>query len=172
VGLVSPNLLTLKKILIMEWKRLNGEPIMDIYEEVESAILQSISNNNPLRICIGSDSQVKGEMMDMATAIVFIREGKGGFMFVNKSRSKNTMGMKERLLKEVADSIEIAYKICPLLERYEIPMEVHADISTDPSFKSNVALKEAMGYIMGMGYTFKAKPNAFAGTSCANKIVQ
>ncbi len=156
----------------MEWKRLNGEPILDVYESVETTILREIARNNKLKICIGSDSQVRGEKMDMATAIVFIREGKGGFMFVKKTSSKHNIGMRERLLKEVADSVEIAYKICPLLERYDIPMEVHADISTDPSFKSNVTLKEAMGYILGMGYTFKAKPNAFAGTSCANKIVQ
>jgi len=32
-------------------------------------------------------------------------------------------------------------------------------------------LKEAMGYIMGMGFAFKAKPDAFASSSCANKIV-
>jgi hypothetical protein len=28
-----------------------------------------------------------------------------------------------------------------------------------------------MGYIMGMGFAFKAKPEAFASSSCANKIV-
>ena len=154
------------------WNRLNGEPIIDVYKTVESSILEEIAKNNRIKICIGSDSQVRGEKMVMATAIVFIREGKGGFMFVKKTSATHNIGMRERLLKEVADSVEIAYKICPLLERYDIPMEVHADISTDPSFKSNVTLKEAMGYILGMGYTFKAKPNAFAGTSCANKIVQ
>lgn len=156
----------------MAWKRLNGDPINSITDAVENAILTSIANKNPIKVCIGSDSQVKGTKLDMATAIVFLREGRGGFMFVKKSTTKHTMGMKERLLKEVADSIEIAYRICPLLERYNVPLEVHADINTDPTFESNVALKEAMGYILGMGYTFKAKPNAFAGTSCANKIVQ
>jgi len=29
-----------------------------------------------------------------------------------------------------------------------------------------------MGYIMGMGFAFKAKPNAFASSNCANKMVQ
>ena len=33
------------------------------------------------------------------------------------------------------------------------------------------ALREAMGYILGMGFAFKAKPEAFASSSCANKIV-
>ena len=45
------------------------------------------------------------------------------------------------------------------------------DINTNPNFKSNVALKEAMGYILGMGFAFKAKPEAFASSSCANKAV-
>ena len=50
--------------------------------------------------------------------------------------------------------------------------ESFLDINTNPNFKSNDALKEAMGYILGMGFVFKAKPDAFASSSCANKIVQ
>jgi predicted RNase H-related nuclease YkuK (DUF458 family) len=29
-----------------------------------------------------------------------------------------------------------------------------------------------MGYILGMGFVFKAKPESFASTNCANRIVQ
>jgi predicted RNase H-related nuclease YkuK (DUF458 family) len=29
-----------------------------------------------------------------------------------------------------------------------------------------------MGYITGMGFAFRAKPHAFASSSCANKVVQ
>jgi len=28
-----------------------------------------------------------------------------------------------------------------------------------------------MGYILGMGYAFKAKPDAFASSCCADKMV-
>jgi predicted RNase H-related nuclease YkuK (DUF458 family) len=75
------------------------------------------------------------------------------------------------MLVEVARSIEIAYELCDLFNRYDIDMEVHADINTSPQFKSNEALREAMGYILGMGFAFKAKPEAFASSSCANKMV-
>jgi predicted RNase H-related nuclease YkuK (DUF458 family) len=51
-------------------------------------------------------------------------------------------------------------------------MEVHADINTNPNFKTNDALKEAIGYIMEMGFAFRAKPHAFASLSCANKVAQ
>jgi predicted RNase H-related nuclease YkuK (DUF458 family) len=55
---------------------------------------------------------------------------------------------------------------------YDVDLEVHADINTNPMFKSNQALHEAMGYILSMGFVFKAKPEAFASSYCANKIVQ
>jgi predicted RNase H-related nuclease YkuK (DUF458 family) len=50
-------------------------------------------------------------------------------------------------------------------------MEVHADINTNVQFKSNEALKDAMGYIMGMGFSFKAKPDSFASSCCADKVL-
>jgi len=58
-----------------------------------------------------------------------------------------------------------------LLDKFNVALEVHADINTDPHFQSNIALKEAMGYILGMGFEFKAKPDAFASSSCADKVV-
>jgi len=81
------------------------------------------------------------------------------------------MSIKQRMLNEVGKSIDIAYQLCRLFTLYNVDMEVHADINTDPNFKSNDALKEAMGYIMGMGFAFRAKPHAFASSSCADKVV-
>ena len=62
-------------------------------------------------------------------------------------------------------------KIDCIIDLYEVDLEVHADINTNPSFKSNTALSEAMGYILSMGFVFKAKPDAFASSYCANKMV-
>ena len=81
------------------------------------------------------------------------------------------MGLRERMILEVAKSVEVAYALCDLLDEHKVELEVHADINTDPHFQSNAALKEAMGYILGMGFVFKAKPNAFASSSCADKVV-
>ena len=92
-------------------------------------------------------------------------------MFIHNEKTKQQFSIKERMLLEVAKSIEIAYELCDLFTVYDVDMEVHADINTNPNFKSNAALKEAMGYILGMGFAFKAKPEAFASSSCANKAV-
>jgi len=156
---------------MMKWRRLNGDPIEDsVIEAVEAAIIRETEKGHRLKVCIGSDSQVKGTEVDFATVIVFLREKKGGFMFISTCTEKNNMSLKERMIKEVSKSVEVAYSVCDLLDRYKVELEVHADINTDPHFQSNAALKEAMGYILGMGFVFKAKPDAFASSSCADKI--
>jgi predicted RNase H-related nuclease YkuK (DUF458 family) len=156
----------------MAWRRLNGEIIPgSIKDKVESTIEFEASLGNRLKLCIGTDSQRKGDSIEFATVIVFVREKKGGFMYINSCREQRMMGIKERMILEVAKSVEIAYELCPVLDKYDIELEVHADINTDPQFPSNVALKEAMGYILSMGFQFKAKPDAFASSCCADKIV-
>ena len=127
----------------MRWRKFNGDPIeLPIIDAVENAIKRETEKGFRLKVCIGTDSQVKGQETEFATVIVFLREGHGGFMFIHNEKS-----------------------------RHQFTIKVHADINTNPQFKSNDALKEAMGYILGMGFAFKAKPEAFASSSCANKVV-
>ncbi len=156
-----------------QWRKLNGQLIEgSIEDEVRRTVLREKEAGNELKVCIGTDSQAKGKETDFATVIVFVRKGKGGFMYIRNETTKQKMYIKERMLIEVGKSIEVAYALCRIFTIYNVDMEVHADINTNPNFKSNDALKEAMGYIQGMGFAFKAKPEAFASSSCANKVVQ
>ena len=156
----------------MTWKKFSGEVIhSSILEEIESSIVRETEKGYRLKVCIGTDSQVKGAVTDFATVIVLLREHHGGFMYINQDKTTQKMSIKERMLVEVQKSIEIAYSICDLLDLYDVDLEVHADINTNPMFKSNKALNEAMGYILSMGFIFKAKPEAFASSTCADKMV-
>jgi len=156
----------------MRWRKFNGESIsLPIKDAVEAAIQREAEIGTKLKVCIGTDSQVKGEDTEFATVIVFLREHNGGFMYIHNEKTKQRYHLKERMLLEVAKSIEVAYDLCNLFIEYNVEMEVHADINTNPQFRSNDALKEAMGYILGMGFAFKAKPEAFASSCCADKMV-
>lgn len=165
-----------------KWRKLSGERIkIPIADEVMNVLTRERKAGHELKVCIGTDSQVKGKETEFATVIVFIRKGKGGFMYIHNEITKQKMSIKERMLTEVGKSIEVAYALCNIFSRFSVDMEVHADINTNPNFKSNDALKEAMGYIVGRarpddpvgrGFAFKAKPDAFASSSCANKVVQ
>ncbi|MBX2815241.1 MAG: ribonuclease H-like YkuK family protein [Saprospiraceae bacterium] len=156
----------------MKWRRLNGEKVLaPLQQAVEDTLIREQEAGHKLKVCIGTDSQPHSTNVEFATAIVFLREKKGGFMFISNFKHQGPMGIKERMITEVAKSVEVAYSLCDLLDLYDVELEVHADINTDPAFQSNTALKEAMGYILSMGFVFKAKPDAFASSSCADKVI-
>jgi uncharacterized protein len=114
----------------MTWKKFSGEVIhSSILEEVERAIIRETENGYKLKVCIGTDSQVKGSVTDFATVIVLLREHHGGFMYIAQDKTTQQMGIKERMLVEVQKSIETAYEVCDLLDLYDVDLEVHADIN-------------------------------------------
>lgn len=154
------------------WRSFDGKAIdSSIEDKIRETIKQERGEGKKLKVCIGTDSQVKGIDTYFATVILFLREHNGGFMFIHKETRKQKIHIKERMLQEVGMSVEIAYQLCDLFIEYNVEMEVHADINTNPNFKSNDALKDAMGYILGMGFAFKAKPEAIASSCCADKAV-
>ncbi|WP_235299022.1 ribonuclease H-like YkuK family protein [Portibacter marinus] len=156
----------------MVWKKYNGSVISgDILNEVEQTLSREKAMGFRTHICIGTDSQVTSGVTEFATVIVFIRERAGGFMFITKEKTRQIFGLKERMITEVSKSVNVAYMLQPVLEKLKVRLEVHADINADPSYKSHAAFAEAMGYIKGMGYDFKAKPDAFASSYCADKVI-
>ena len=96
----------------MYWRKFNGDAIhLPIKEAVAEAIERETAAGFKLKVCIGTDSQVKGKETEFATVIVFLREGHGGFMFLHNDKTLHKYSIKERMLVEVAKSIEIAYEL-------------------------------------------------------------
>jgi predicted RNase H-related nuclease YkuK (DUF458 family) len=154
----------------MGWKTYSGMPIEETLPSAVEKVLKSFKEQQKaIKICIGTDSQVKGLVIDMATVIVFQVIGNGGFMYVNKQKIRQKMSMRERMMTEVGASIQTAYEISDIVTAYGVEMEIHADINTDPKHQSHQAYSDAMGYTKGMGYVFKSKPDAFASSVCADK---
>ncbi|MBU9937670.1 MAG: ribonuclease H-like YkuK family protein, partial [Ferruginibacter sp.] len=107
----------------MLWRKFNGDPIqLHIKDAVEQAIKRESDDGYHLKVCIGTDSQVKGKETEFATVIVFLREGHGGFMFIHNEKTLQQYSIKERMLVEVAKSIEIAYELCDLFTVYNVDM--------------------------------------------------
>src|SRR6478735_9265446 len=108
-----------------QWRRLDGTRIKSsIEDEVRRVIVREKEAGHQLKVCIGTDSQVKSKETEFATVIVFIRKGKGGFMYIHNETTKQKMTIKQRMLTEVAKSIEVAYALCNLFTLYGVDMEV------------------------------------------------
>ena len=115
----------------MSWRRLNGSRILlPIKEAVERTIQKELKDGFKLKICIGTDSQVRGKKIGFATVIVFLREGKGGFMFINSEIITQKMAIRERMIHEVSKSVALAYELSVIWDKYSnIALEIHADIN-------------------------------------------
>ena len=157
----------------MLWKTFDGQSLRgNIPQIIEDAILRESKDGYKVKVCVGTDSRVKMSRINFASVVVVLREINGGYMFFNRSSiHRNNLTMKERLIIEVGKSVQIAYELNDVLMKYDVPLEVHADINQDEAFPSYTAVKEALGYIKGMGFDFKLKPDAFASSSCADRLV-
>lgn len=176
----------------MKWKRNDvviNEPII---EYLEKLFEEEIEKGYKLKVSVGTDSQRSGGKgsYKFATVILITTSqdlggldvGRGGMVIsstyynVFKPRNPNVKAkefakelVNERMVFEVGKSVEVAYEIAPLLDLYEVPLEIHADINPNPAHDSNKALQQAIGYILGMGYQFKIKPDAWAASNAADK---
>jgi uncharacterized protein len=79
----------------MSWRKFSGERIeLPIKDAVERSIIREISQGYRLKVCIGTDSQVRGNVIEFATVIVFLREKKGGFMFIHNFKNPSDYGFE------------------------------------------------------------------------------
>lgn len=164
----------------MNWKRDGKKIEIPITEYLESIIKEEFASGRDLKVSVGTDSQRHGKGYKFATIIcIETRDrgtsiGRGGKLIISEEvlpvYKKGKEGVNDRMITEVGKSIDIAYLITPLLNEYDIKLEVHADINPDPKWESNKALKSAMGWVMGMGYEFKIKPDAYAASNCGDKF--
>jgi predicted RNase H-related nuclease YkuK (DUF458 family) len=166
----------------MKWKR-NEEVIkVPIVEYLEKIFEEELEKGVSLKVSIGTDSQKASRGSYKFATVILIRTfedlgggivvGRGGKIisstYYNDFKAKNKELVNERMVFEVSKSVEVAYEIAPLLDLYDIPLEIHADINPDPIHESNKALQQAIGYILGMGYGFKVKPDAYAASNAAD----
>ena len=159
----------------MDWIRAeHGKIDEDILVYLEQLIMEERKLGREVRICVGTDAQRKGRghSHKFVTMIALISEGKGGKLIYTVSHEKRKITLNEKLLGEVQKSIEIAYMINPLLDKYNIKMEIHVDINSDPKWASHKSMANALGYIVGMGYDYRFKPNAFAASFNADRYAK
>ena len=180
----------------MNWKRVNQGPIREpILEYLEKLFDEQLKRGLRLRVAVGTDSQKRGKGYSFATVILIITSesmgiengveifvGRGGMIIgaqyweelkasTNGKKHRELEVLNQRMLMEVGKSIEVATEIEPLLSLYNIPLEIHADINPDPNKGlSNSSLSAAVGYILGMGYDFKVKPDAWAASKAADNL--
>ena len=126
-------------------------------------------------VYVGCDSQSgrhKGKRVSRFVTVVVIHKNSanGAKVFHRIDNMPLFKSNRERLMKEVELAVQIAYEISDVVG--DRPFEVHLDINSKETEFSNVVIKEAVGWVSGMGFTARTKPDAFAATCAADKFTR
>ena len=140
-------------------------------------VKQAIRDASPdTCVYIGCDSKRSRDgVVRFATVVILHLEGKHGGKIYSDIETEifydKPTNPKLRLVTEAHKAVNLAYELIEVIgERH---FEIHLDLNSDPKYKSNAAVKEALGYVLGMlGCEAKIKPEAFAATNAADKLVR
>jgi len=138
---------------------------------------ETIKNSSPTSsVYIGCDSiryKKKGQWYARYSTVIILHmdSSKGGKIFYHTDTAKDYGNLRVRLMAEVEHAIEAAQAVIDVIgERH---LEIHLDLNADPIHKSNVAVKEAIGWVQGVtGIKAKIKPDSFAATHAADHVVR
>ena len=147
--------------------------------EVMDEILSFINEDKDreYKIIIGTDAQVHGKRKKKrtiyATVVVCLRVGKGGQFWVSRSTVTENIGIRQRLISEVSKLVEVVL----LFQEYGIEdlvdpdnFEIHLDIGHNG--RSREVIAECVGWMEGLGFNFKIKPDAWAASNVADHLVR
>ncbi len=151
----------------MIWKRLSNEPIS---YDIEEQLLRDISScaYNDLKFYVGADSQMQYNSIKYCVVLV-MTTGHGGRGYYTTILKKGRVSMQQRLFRETYYAVKYALRFNPILESigYEIA-EIHTDLNPDSNYPSSVMIQSCIGYIQGMGFIGKTKPESWASYGVAD----
>lgn len=138
-------------------------------------VIEAIKASSPeSRVYVGCDSKrLKDGKVKYATVVILHINGKHGgklfsFLDIEQQYGKAT-NPTLRLLGEATRAVDIARQIAEVVGDRQF--ELHLDLNTDPKYKSHDAVKQALGYVLGvLGFEAKLKPAAFAASSAADRL--
>lgn len=144
------------------------------WEKAKAAISASPEDSS---VYVGADSiRYKGADKKFyarySVVIVLHKSTRNGCqLFHNTIVLPDYGNLKQRLLTEVMYAIDAATAVVE--EIGDRPFEIHLDINPNPRHKSNVAMKEALGYVQAtFGKPPIFKPASFVATHAADHVVR
>lgn len=144
------------------------------FEQVFLEIVEFIKNNSEatFKLIVGTDSQLREEVC-YVTAIVILREGKGGRFFYSKEREKAKLSLKQRIFYETSKSLIVAARLAEKLTQNgmaDLNIEIHLDVGEQG--KTKEIIREVVGMVTGSGFGARIKPDSYGASTVADKYTK
>ncbi|KKS18664.1 MAG: hypothetical protein UU76_C0018G0004 [Parcubacteria group bacterium GW2011_GWC1_41_7] len=141
--------------------------------ELISEIKQFIAADEKFsyKVLVGTDSERHHEYVDFVSVIVVHRVGMGARYFWRRTLLKEKMEMQRRLWQEALDSLEVSRELLKLLVEIKdsFSFEMHIDVGKNG--KSQTVMSEIANLVRGYGVAFKFKPDAYAASTIADRLI-
>ena len=145
--------------------------VKQVVEEVVSFMRADLRRR--YRVTIGTDSELlKDKKADFVTAVVVHRIGNGGRYFWRRIESEKVYGLRDRIIKEVLMSLDIAKGVLAELKQFPLPefeFEIHADVGTNGP--TSPLIQEVVSMIRANNFNAKTKPESYAASNVADRYV-
>lgn len=128
--------------------------------------------DSKFKLIVGTDSQLREEVC-YVTAIIILREGKGGRFYYAKERERTKLGLKQRIFYETSRSLSVAAKLAQKLAENgwsDPEIEIHLDVGEQG--KTKEIIREVVGMVTGNGFDARIKPYSYGASKVADKFTK
>lgn len=153
----------------MLFKKINDEALFELSDYIKEYV--ELNKKHDIKIYLGTDSQNKSNRTTYATTIVFHIGNTGCHVIYSKENVPliSVANYWDRLWGEVERSVKVA----TYLRNNNI--EIHSiglDLNSDPNTKSNKLVQSAVGYVEGLGFKAKIKPDMLPSIKAADDLAR
>ncbi|HHU81877.1 MAG TPA: hypothetical protein GXZ26_02620 [Firmicutes bacterium] len=124
------------------------------------------------KLIVGTDSQLREDIC-YVTAVIILREGKGGRFYYTRERDKKKLGLKQRIFMETARSLGVASRLTERLATAGLKdpnIEIHLDIGKQGRTKD--IIREVVGMVVGSGFGARIKPESYGAFKVADRYTK
>jgi predicted RNase H-related nuclease YkuK (DUF458 family) len=145
------------------------------FDQVFAELTQFIRSycDSKFKLIVGTDSQA-GDEVCYVTAIVILREGKGGRFFYTRERERVKLGLKQRIFYETSRSLMVAAMLTRRLaaegEVADLNVEIHLDVGENG--KTREIIRDVIGMVTGSGFGAKIKPDSYGASKVADRYTK
>lgn len=153
----------------MKFKKIGFEEEFDLAEYVKKYL--KLNSKYKTKIYLGTDSQNKKYTTNYATTLVFHLGDSG--CHVIYTREKGPKFPVDQYFNRLWGEVERSVKVAQYLKHNGIMVEhIGLDFNSDPKRKSHQLVKAALGYVEGLGFKGKVKPDMLPAIKAADDLAR
>lgn len=133
------------------------------------------NSSKSTKVYVGCDSKINRRKNRVTYAVVVVLHwnGNNGGHILSQVETERVYGdakkPKARLMNELYRAVALAGEVMEAVGDRDF--ELHLDFNTDERYKSNICVKEAAGFVLGMGLGEAVfKPHSWASTCAADRL--